>query len=61
MNEAYNYLRDNKFTHVKYNEELAKHTSFRVGGSVSILVEPTSKKEIIDLVLFYMKKYPLKY
>lgn len=61
MIEAYNYLRDNKFKYVKYNEELAKHTSFRVGGKVSILVEPTTKEEIIELVLFlHDKKIPFK-
>lgn len=61
MIEAINYLRDNNYKHVKYNEPLAKHTSFRVGGIASILVEPTTKEEIIDLVNFlYNKNIPFK-
>ncbi|TDT63727.1 UDP-N-acetylmuramate dehydrogenase [Fonticella tunisiensis] len=45
---------------IKYNEPMKKHTSFRVGGPVDILVTPTITEEVVSAIEF-CKKYNIPY
>lgn len=45
---------------VKYKEEMKKHTTMKVGGVADVLVEPTSKQDIINVIKF-AKKNNIKY
>ena len=35
---------------LKYNEPMAKHTSFRIGGEVEIMAFPKSREELSDIL-----------
>lgn len=60
MNEVVNFLKKNNYQDVKFNEPLSKHTTFKVGGIASIIVEPSNKDEMIKLISFLNGKN-LKY
>ncbi len=52
MIEVEKYLKENHYQNIKYDEPLSIHTSFKVGGIAKVVVTPSSKKKIIDLILF---------
>jgi UDP-N-acetylmuramate dehydrogenase len=61
MEELKRFLQEHNFTDVRFNELLAKYTSFEVGGKAKVLITPDSKKQIISLVKFlYQHKIPFK-
>lgn len=41
------YFLDRKFSDIRYNEPLKKHTSFKVGGPADIMIIPKSEDELI--------------
>lgn len=61
MDLVKDYLRSQQFFKVYYDEPLAKHTTFRVGGRAKILVFPETKQKLIDLITFLKtNKIPFK-
>ena len=40
---------------VASNEPLAKHTSFRIGGSADVFIEPKDYTDAVELILFLKK------
>jgi|AntRauTorckE6833_2_1112554.scaffolds.fasta_scaffold36341_2 UDP-N-acetylmuramate dehydrogenase len=49
-----------KAKNIKENELLKNHTSFKIGGPCLLLIEPTSKNELV-YILQLLKKYKLKH
>jgi len=45
---------------IKLNESMSKHCSFRIGGTVSMLVKPSSVEELTDTIAFF-KTNDIKY
>ncbi|HYE08774.1 MAG TPA: UDP-N-acetylmuramate dehydrogenase [Patescibacteria group bacterium] len=46
--------------HIKYNEPMSQHTSFKVGGPADILIEPTEVEEL-KKALSFVRKHQLPY
>lgn len=45
---------------VKFNESMKKHTSFKIGGTADIFIEPSSVEELV-FVIKLMKKHEIPY
>ena len=50
MQEIYQQLK--QFGHVRLNEPLAKHTTFKIGGPADFFVEISKTDELVDLLNF---------
>ncbi|MDF2891838.1 MAG: murB [Clostridia bacterium] len=46
--------------HIKYNEPMSQHTSFKVGGPADILIEPTEVEELKE-ALSFVRQHQLPY
>jgi UDP-N-acetylmuramate dehydrogenase len=46
--------------HIKYNEPMSQHTSFKVGGPADILIEPTEVEEL-KKALSFVRQHQLPY
>lgn len=47
---------DKSFGKIIYNEEMKKHTTFKIGGPVDAMIIATKEEEIIDAVKFLREK-----
>ncbi len=41
---------------IKFDEEMKKHTSFKVGGKVDVLITPSDEDELISLIKYLKEK-----
>ncbi|MFI3210253.1 MAG: UDP-N-acetylmuramate dehydrogenase [Peptostreptococcaceae bacterium] len=41
---------------IKFDEEMKKHTSFKVGGKVDVLITPSDEEELISLIKYLKEK-----
>ncbi|MGM0396865.1 MAG: UDP-N-acetylmuramate dehydrogenase [Bacillota bacterium] len=50
MKDHREYFSEVKFSDIRYDEPMKKHTSFKIGGPADILIIPSSENELIQAV-----------
>ena len=50
MNNNYEKITVKYLDKIKFNENLSKYHTFRINGTVNLVIEPTTKEELVDMI-----------